>query len=1240
MPYKNEMMLMGMDASADTSTQLCFDPPEGPFGPDNVVTGEITHTNDEDWIAIKLTEGNTYTITTGGGTGDELNDSVLKLMSSKGGLIAMNDDKDPTDGDLSSELEFTPEVGSGTQVYFISVSGYTGNPGANNTGSYTVSVAQAAVLPPGESADIEGTENADKLAGTGDSESIAGLAGDDTLYGGAGDDMLFGGDGADLLVGGAGADTLEGGSSTYDHDGDGENDDGSPNADASPEIEHLDTISYSYSPAGVSINLTSGAASGGDAEGDTLGDDIENVIGSAHDDVLTGTDDVNVGNSLWGLAGNDVLSGREGEDMLYGGAGDDSLSGGDEDDTLEGGPGADELTGGLGNDTASYAGSGMGVTVRLHSSQAMGGDAEGDTWGDTVTVEYTEPAEDPDDPPVDMEETVPDIVNLTGSHLADVLAGDSRDNTISGNGGDDKIYGGPGGGDDMLHGGRGDDMVFGGRGDDTLSGGMGDDMLHGGAGADDFFGGSGNDMIYADLDDDVIDGGENPPGHRGDMDTVSFERLVDEGVGAEGDTDGDTNAFLLGGPNVEYNPEEGEYGIFDRTNPEAITFAADETGIDAVNIERVIGSEDADFITGAAHVGTPGSAGYMTSPEEIEGGDGGDTLIGGDGPGDTVSYESSDRRVRVELGDGSDGADGSSNSGGHANGDTISGFENIKGSAYGDVLTALDGTAGATGSTLWGLGGDDNLFGGLGNDTIEGGAGADEMNGGTHADRGDDDANNQTNTLSYAGSDAGVTVNLATSTASGGHAEGDEIETYELKINVGEDDEDEIDVSTFVNVTGSMHNDYLTGDMFGNHLAGAAGDDSLRGGAGADVLIGGPGADRLDGGKSTLAEEDDGNTADIDESQTQHEDWAAYRSAQVKGVTVNLNTGMGTAGDAMGDTLKNIELIWGSKQDDVFIASEGTDIIHGDGGSDTISYEASKHGVNVNLAGTTPVNTATGDNATWTAATADDEAVFNAATDALVGSWMPGAATPAVRPTAVEAFNTTATDKSYAKGDILASIENVTGSRQDDTITGGAVPNVLKGGGGNDTLNGGAQDDKLYGEAGRDTLNGGTEDDMLNGGAGNDTLNGEAGEDTLVGGAGDDDLSGGGGTDTFVFGPGNGHDVISDSDTTPNTVETFISNQGRIDLSAFGIKAGDLAGLISTRAGNTVIDLSDYGGGSITIQAIDDLDVFDTDATGGTGNDGDDDEILSVSIRNDINGDGDVEDNIDGVQESDGIFIL
>ena len=51
----------------------------------------------------------------------------------------------------------------------------------------------------------------------------------------------------------------------------------------------------------------------------------------------------------------------------------------------------------------------------------------------------------------------------------------------------------------------------------------------------------------------------------------------------------------------------------------------------------------------------------------------------------------------------------------------------------------------------------------------------------------------------------------------------------------------------------------------------------------------------------------------------------------------------------MGDTLVDIELVWGSMGDDVFKASEGPDYVHGDTGSDTMSYELSDMGVTVNL---------------------------------------------------------------------------------------------------------------------------------------------------------------------------------------------------------------------------------------------------------------------------------------------------
>ena len=392
------------------------------------------------------------------------------LLDSKGGMIATNDDirsiGTPDDkANLNSRLMFRPDV-DGT--YYIAASSYNRIPGDDNSGDYMITV-KALDLP----GDIVGTDDPEKINGTDAGEEIAGLGGNDTINGMGGDDEIDGGEGNDLLTGGPGADMLKGG-------------------------KGIDTISYEYSPMGVTINLNDGTAIGGDADGDVLDEDIENVRGSMHDDTLTGTDDATNGNSLWGLAGNDTLSGRDGPDMLSGGAGDDVLDGGDEEDTLEGGSGADMLTGGGGADTASYANSTMGVTVRLHSNMAKGGDAEGDVFVDVTTVEYSVPAEDPQDPDIMKEETVPDIVHLTGSAMADILAGDSRDNTIMGGGGDDKIYGGPGGGDDMLHGGRGDDMLFGGRGDDTLNGGMGNDGLWGGPGADDFDGGAGNDMIYAD----------------------------------------------------------------------------------------------------------------------------------------------------------------------------------------------------------------------------------------------------------------------------------------------------------------------------------------------------------------------------------------------------------------------------------------------------------------------------------------------------------------------------------------------------------------------------------------------------------------------------------------------------------------------------------------------------------------------------------------------------------------------
>ena len=180
-----------------------------------------------------------------------------------------------------------------------------------------------------------------------------------------------------------------------------------------------------------------------------------------------------------------------------------------------------------------------------------------------------------------------------------------------------------------------------------------------------------------------------------------------------------------------------------------------------------------------------------------------------------------------------------------------------------NVLTGGDGDDELVGAeeagtdpadVLKGGDGEDSLEGGAGDDTLEGGAGADELDGG------DDETG--ANTLSYAGSDAGVIVNLATASVSGGHAEGDEIAVnddvdHDNDAAAGDDATDPIDVATFRKVTGSDHNDTITGDYRMNVLMGGKGDDKLNGGASWDMLIGGPGADRLNGGESGAMEDDE-----------------------------------------------------------------------------------------------------------------------------------------------------------------------------------------------------------------------------------------------------------------------------------------------------------------------------------------------------------------------------------------------
>ncbi len=329
---------------------------------------------------------------------------------------------------------------------------YTGLNVDLSAGKYTVDIGSGPVISTISNVEnIVGTNGNDTITGNDANNIINGNGGNDNINGGAGNDLLLGGyRDNDILNGGAG----------------------------------VDTVSYLTSSAAVIVNLGTGIATKGtgyySSYTDTL-TSIENVLGSAFDDILTG-DALN--NVLTGGLGNDTLDGGLGVDTadysisyksvtanlvtgvatgpgtdslknienltgstygdtLIGNAGDNALVGGSGNDTLNGGAGNDTLDGGAGSDWAYYntTTGGKGVAVNLALS----------------TVQQTNGA---------GKDTLISIENLLGSSYADTLTGNDSDN--------------------ILNGGTGNDTLNGGAGNDTLSGGAGKDVLTGGAGKDVF----------------------------------------------------------------------------------------------------------------------------------------------------------------------------------------------------------------------------------------------------------------------------------------------------------------------------------------------------------------------------------------------------------------------------------------------------------------------------------------------------------------------------------------------------------------------------------------------------------------------------------------------------------------------------------------------------------------------------------------------------------------------------------
>ena len=241
------------------------------------------------------------------------------------------------------------------------------------------------------------------------------------------------------------------------------------------------------------------------------------------------------------------------------------------------------------------------------------------------------------------------------------------------------------------------------------------------------------------------------------------------------------------------------------------------------------------------------------------------------------------------------------------------------------------------------------------------------------------------------------------------------------------------------NLTGSDNDDVLT--------ATGAAANTLLGGDGNDILAGGGGTDVIDGG------------AGIDTNSFQ---------GIGLGVTATVDAdGNGTAAyGTVNETFAGIENLTGSENNDVLIATgAAANVIRGEGGDDVL---AGGGGTDV-IDGGDGIDT-------------NSFAGIGSGVTATIGADGSGTAEYA------------------AVSELFTSIENLTGSGNDDILTGNDSVNVIDGGLGNDTINGLQGNDILFGGSGADIINGGDGDDSIVGGFGDDTLNGNDGDDSLIGG--------------------------------------------------------------------------------------------------------------------------------------------
>ena len=1014
-------------------------------------------------------------------------------------------------------------------------------------------------------AHIVGTSGNDRgatvLHGTVDDDLIEGLAGNDQLLGDDGDDVLDGGTGLDNMAGGNGNDTYY--------------------------VDNVGDIVTELHGGGRDTVYSTVTY--------TLSSDVEKLL-------LTGTANI----SGFGNADNNTVVGNDGNNKILGGDGDDTLGGGAGNDTLDGGKGADGMKGGAGNDryyidnpgdlvteysnagddtvlingtytltnnvenliiTGSSNRFGTGNALDNHITGSAGdntlGGADGndvidggkgadlmrgglgndtfyvDNTGDVV-AEYTNAGTDSVFSSVTftLGNNVENLTltgtgnhNATGNGLDNILTGNAGNNVMNGKAGADTMIGGAG--NDTYYVDNSGDIVTEGKSggsdevrssidyalganlenltllgaanlhatgntlNNTLTGNTGDNSLDGAGGTDTLAGGIGNDTYYVTA------------AANGDLD------LVVEGAGAGSDT-----VFVMSN-GIAYTLTDNVENLVLARGGTGTGNAHDNTITVGRSAGILYGMDGNDTLTGNSEVlGSQlhGGAGddILTTGSLLDGGQGDDIMNGGQGSTTYFVDSSGD----VVLDSGTTGTDTVMSSITYHLADAL---ENLYLTGSGNV----DATGNAKDNSLGGNAGDNILDGGLGRDTAD-----------------------------YTATTGGITVNLATGTASGVHIGNDTLVGIEV-------------------VRAGAGNNVLTG---------SDGADTLYGGAsGSNIIDGGAGADYMEvsGGDNTFYVDNAGDVAG-DTTRGDGVDLViSLISYKLSGILDNL-TLTGTANlSATGNGFDNI--VTGNSGDNLISTDGADDIAYGMAGNDEI------HGGigNDHLYGGDGNDTLFGE-AGYLYNHTGDYLDGGAGADIMNGSvytdtYIVDDTGDVVNDTYNGDMDVVRATVSYTLSVNLENIVldgtaaiNATGNAQNNQLTGNAADNVLDGGDGNDwalydgasavtanlhtgTATGAASGtdtlvhiENIMGGAGDDILTGDDAVNILNGGAGNNTIDGGSGADIMIGGTGNDTFYVDNAGDAVTDGGGNDLVLSSVSYTLAEALQTSLTLTGTADLSATG----------------------------------------------------------------------------------------